>query len=209
MRSGRWTDLKKADVEQANTNLKKIIRSCVLFIVLCSVVVVLITVCYRLALWSYDEDYFIGISVAISFGIAMPIMMLILSSIAKANLDKNPKLLFGMSIGTLVLSICTMALAFGAVQIAIGFEEDVVLGFIGGDPAYIMAFGFNLAEVTILAILVINSVVLIVSASKNLKIGQPYIQSGAGSKSGGNYCAKCGASNGVDAQYCKKCGKAL
>ena len=203
------TDVKKADKEQANTNLKKIIRSCILYIVLCSVVVVLITVCYRLASWSFDDDYFIGVSVAISFGIVMPIMMLIMSSVAKANLEKDPKLLFGMSIGTLVLSICTMALAYGAVQIAIGFENDVVLGFIGGDPAYIMAFGFNLAEVAILAILVLNSIVLILSASKNLKIGQQYIQSGAGSKSGGNNCSKCGASNGTDAEYCKKCGKAL
>jgi hypothetical protein len=168
-------DVKKADIEQANTNLKKIIRSCILFIVLCSVMVILITVCYRLASWSYDEDYFIGISMDISFGIVIPIIMLILSSVAKVNMAKKPKMLFGMSIGTLVLSCCTMALAAGAVAIAIGFEEDIVLGFIGGDPAYIMAFGFNIAEVAIIIILVLNSIVLIISAIRNLKIGQGYI----------------------------------
>jgi hypothetical protein len=217
--------MEQAVSDQVLVNLKKIFIGSIILIVLAVVILVLVTVGDSFT--GFDADYFIGMSVLVTFGIVMPVVMIVLSFIGKANLNTKPQLIFGFSIGTVViLATIAFALCYGAVQILEGASSDVYW-ITNGSSAVAFDHSVGLAMtvtsgVTLLAMVPIT-VLIIITAVKNIKLGQPFVlqamasskasaaprNMAAGSSSGSIFCTQCGAPNNRDAKFCNKCGQAL
>jgi hypothetical protein len=207
-------------LDHVSKNLKTITKSCIVFIVLVSIIIVMITIISRLT--EYDLSFFLAVSVASSCGIGAPIVILILSSIGKANLNKNPKLLYGLNIGILVMSMATMALIYGGVENSRAMIEDFEYAFILANPYRIITFVLHGIIMVFIIILVFMAIRMIVAAVGNLKLAQPFIErktiqpvsSGSATvaalpSSGSVFCPQCGVQNASDAKFCKSCGKTI
>lgn len=209
--------MEQANLDQAVSNLKKIIGACIGFIVLIVVAIILDSI---EALYKNNNAPY-AVSLLVIFGIVMPVVIIILSSIGKINLKTNPKLIYGFSIGTLVmLALIIFALIYGAGADFSGIHDDIALG-------YPQALLLDATLGVLLAIAILPVVLIIVFAVKNLKIASPFVQQGmasprisaatssvgaavlTGSSSSSTFCSKCGAPNNSDAKFCNKCGQAL
>jgi len=158
-----------------------------------------------------------AITLLVIFGLVMPVVIIILSSIGKANLKTNPILIFGYSIGTLIMMVLiAFALLYGAGADFEGIGYDVTMGL----P---IALSLDATLGTLAAIAVFPVVLIIVFAVKNLIIVQPLVvkkiaspgtstatsSATTESSSDSTFCTNCGAPNLAGAKFCKKCGQAL
>jgi ribosomal protein L40E len=187
--------------DKATSNLRKIIGASIGFIVLIVIAIVLDAI---ESLYKNNNAPF-AISVLVTLGIVMPVVIIILSSIGRVNLKTNPKLLYGFSIATLVMmGLIAIGLVYGAQQDFAGIQDDILYN-------NVVALSLDATLGVLLAIGILPVVLVIVFAVKDLPITQPFLQQGMASARTANsrFCPHCGAPNSADAEFCNKCGQAL
>ncbi|MBN2151190.1 MAG: zinc ribbon domain-containing protein [Candidatus Lokiarchaeota archaeon] len=181
----------------------------------------------------FDAGFYVGFSLCLTFGVAIPVVVTVLSGIAKTNLKANPKLVYVFSIITLIGSIGgSGACAIGAIAIGNSIGTDIHWYQVKlGDPyeippaeVYLQNLGLHIAVAVLFSVLVVLLILVIVSAAKNLKESsdvagfattttasrastQP--AAAGGGAGGGTFCQQCGHANVPGAKFCKSCGKAL
>lgn len=170
----------------------------------------------------FDADYYIGMSMCITFAIACPIAITVLSGIGIANIEKAPKLIYIFSIISLALSIGgSLAAAVGAAMLGEAVGKDLYWWDYTSNPIYGVNLVLHIVTIGVFIGVVILLISVIVTSAKNIKLSSDTINQGtmrasssaasttAASGGSGNFCSKCGAANEVGAKFCKKCGKAM
>ncbi|HME52695.1 MAG TPA: zinc ribbon domain-containing protein [Candidatus Lokiarchaeia archaeon] len=211
--------MEQSHLDAATKNLKLTATFAIIILIIVAAIEILSTVINSII--GFDTSYYIGMGVATGCGIVVPIIIIVLSSVARVNMSKNPKLLFGMTIGILVLSLAVMAVFYGIYSTASALVSDISLAGLGSS-AHARVIPMRVVSLVIILVIVPMAILMIVNVSKNLKIGQEYIQQAPASgtarvpptpaKSEGTeepFCAQCGAKNSAGAKFCKKCGQAL